>query len=181
MFFMDGDGWSVPVKAWAGPARGSRLAAALSVRSGVLQVRDEQHQCSLGNLKIPLSRLLTSDDMTINQRFQLSNSGPNSTLKMKIALRVRSPPRSHGWAGMGCSGEALGHCCAGLRTGRTVVGVVTGPGLAGRRRPTWQRLRVACAARNSLRLPMRAVGRFLSFGPEACCLDQRSLLLRLNP
>jgi hypothetical protein len=26
--------------------------------------------------------------MTINQRFQLSNSGPNSSLKMKIALRV---------------------------------------------------------------------------------------------
>ncbi|KAF6072993.1 extended synaptotagmin 2 [Phyllostomus discolor] len=67
-----------------------------------VEVRDEQHQCSLGNLKIPLSRLLTSDDMTINQRFQLSNSGPNSTLKMKIALRVlhlekqdRSPDHQH--------------------------------------------------------------------------------------
>ncbi|XP_036987797.2 extended synaptotagmin-2 isoform X2 [Artibeus jamaicensis] len=67
-----------------------------------VEVRDEQHQCSLGNLKIPLSRLLASDDMTINQRFQLSNSGPNSTLKMKIALRVlhlekqdRSPDHQH--------------------------------------------------------------------------------------
>ncbi|XP_042556950.1 extended synaptotagmin-2 isoform X2 [Dipodomys spectabilis] len=53
-----------------------------------VEVKDEQHQCSLGSLRVPLSELLTSDDMTINQRFQLSNSGPNSTLKMKIALRV---------------------------------------------------------------------------------------------
>lgn len=67
-----------------------------------VEVKDEEHQCSLGNLKIPLSQLLTSDDMTMNQRFQLSNSGPNSTLKMKIALRVlhlekqeRSPDHQH--------------------------------------------------------------------------------------
>uniref|UniRef100_A0A8C0JTT5 Extended synaptotagmin-2 n=1 Tax=Canis lupus dingo TaxID=286419 RepID=A0A8C0JTT5_CANLU len=67
-----------------------------------VEVKDEQHQCSLGHLKIPLSQLLTSDDMTMNQRFQLSNSGPNSTLKMKIALRVlhlekqeRSPNHQH--------------------------------------------------------------------------------------
>ncbi|XP_008065339.2 extended synaptotagmin-2 [Carlito syrichta] len=53
-----------------------------------VEVKDEQHQCSLGSLKVPLSQLLTSDDMTMSQRFQLSNSGPNSTLKMKIALRV---------------------------------------------------------------------------------------------
>ncbi|XP_028933277.1 extended synaptotagmin-2 isoform X1 [Ornithorhynchus anatinus] len=53
-----------------------------------VEVKDEQHQCSLGNLKIPLSQLLASDDLTMNQRFQLSNSGPNSTIKMKIALRV---------------------------------------------------------------------------------------------
>ncbi|XP_032250298.1 extended synaptotagmin-2 isoform X3 [Phoca vitulina] len=67
-----------------------------------IEVKDEQHQCSLGHLRIPLSQLLTSDDMTMNQRFQLSNSGPNSTLKMKIALRVlqlekqeRSPDHQH--------------------------------------------------------------------------------------
>ncbi|XP_052595142.1 extended synaptotagmin-2 isoform X1 [Peromyscus californicus insignis] len=53
-----------------------------------VEVKDEQHQCSLGSLRIPLSQLLMSDNMTINQRFHLSNSGPNSTLKMKIALRV---------------------------------------------------------------------------------------------
>ncbi|XP_074049345.1 extended synaptotagmin-2 isoform X1 [Macrotis lagotis] len=67
-----------------------------------IEVKDEQHQCSLGNLKIPLSQLLASDDLTLNQRFQLSNSGPNSTIKMKIALRVlylekqeRSPDHQH--------------------------------------------------------------------------------------
>ncbi|XP_019815094.2 extended synaptotagmin-2 isoform X5 [Bos indicus] len=53
-----------------------------------VEVRDEQHQCSLGNLRIPLSQLLAREDMTLNQRFQLSNSGPNSSLKMKLALRV---------------------------------------------------------------------------------------------
>lgn len=67
-----------------------------------VEVRDEQHQCSLGNLRIPLSQLLASEDMTMNQRFQLSNSGPNSSLKMKLALRVlhlekqeRSPDHQH--------------------------------------------------------------------------------------
>lgn len=50
----------------------------------------------------PLSQLLTSEDMTLNQRFQLSNSGPNSTIKMKIALwvlhlekRERPPDHQH--------------------------------------------------------------------------------------
>uniref|UniRef100_A0A8C3X5Q5 Extended synaptotagmin-2 n=1 Tax=Catagonus wagneri TaxID=51154 RepID=A0A8C3X5Q5_9CETA len=67
-----------------------------------VEVRDEQHQCSLGNLRIPLSQLLASEDMTVNRRFQLSNSGPNSSLKMKLALRVlhlekqeRSPDHQH--------------------------------------------------------------------------------------
>ncbi|XP_075683525.1 extended synaptotagmin-2 isoform X3 [Rhinoderma darwinii] len=67
-----------------------------------VEVKDEYHQSSMGNLKIPLSQLLTSEDLTINQRFQLNNSGPNSVLNMKIALRilyvdrpVRSPDEQH--------------------------------------------------------------------------------------
>ncbi|XP_053569804.1 extended synaptotagmin-2 isoform X2 [Bombina bombina] len=62
-----------------------------------VEVKDEYHQSSMGNLKIPLSKLLTSEDLTINQRFQLNNSGPNSTIKMKMALRilyVEKPERS---------------------------------------------------------------------------------------
>lgn len=55
-----------------------------------VEVKDEQHQCSLGNFKLPLSQLLTSEDLTMHQRFHLSNSGPNSTINMKIALRILS-------------------------------------------------------------------------------------------
>uniref|UniRef100_A0A8C3RVG3 Extended synaptotagmin 2 n=1 Tax=Chelydra serpentina TaxID=8475 RepID=A0A8C3RVG3_CHESE len=55
-----------------------------------VEVKDEQHQCSLGNFKLPLSQLLASEDLTMHQRFQLSNSGPNSTINMKMALRVLS-------------------------------------------------------------------------------------------
>ncbi|XP_008161191.1 extended synaptotagmin-2 isoform X2 [Chrysemys picta bellii] len=67
-----------------------------------VEVKDEQHQCSLGNFKLPLSQLLASEDLTMHQRFQLSNSGPNSTINMKMALRVlslekpeRSPDHQH--------------------------------------------------------------------------------------
>ncbi|XP_074841154.1 extended synaptotagmin-2 isoform X2 [Carettochelys insculpta] len=67
-----------------------------------VEVKDEQHQCSLGNFKLPLSRLLATEDLTMHQRFQLSNSGPNSTINMKIALRIlslekpeRSPDHQH--------------------------------------------------------------------------------------
>ncbi|KAJ7322174.1 hypothetical protein JRQ81_018461 [Phrynocephalus forsythii] len=67
-----------------------------------VEVKDEQHQCSLGNFKLPLSQLLASDDLTMHQRFHLNNSGPNSTINMKIALRIlslqkqeRSPDHQH--------------------------------------------------------------------------------------
>ncbi|KAG8573448.1 hypothetical protein GDO81_012416 [Engystomops pustulosus] len=67
-----------------------------------VEVKDEYHQSSMGNLTIPLSKLLASDDLTMNQRFQLNNSGPNSVINMKIALRilyvdrpVRSPDEQH--------------------------------------------------------------------------------------
>ncbi|XP_030629372.1 extended synaptotagmin-2 [Chanos chanos] len=53
-----------------------------------VEVKDEKHECSLGVLTVPLSRLVQAEDMTISQRFPLSNSAPSSTLKMKMALRV---------------------------------------------------------------------------------------------
>ncbi|XP_030607331.1 extended synaptotagmin-2 isoform X2 [Archocentrus centrarchus] len=55
-----------------------------------VEVKDEKHDCSLGTLALPLPRLLEADNMTLNQRFPLRNSGPSCTLKMKIALRVLS-------------------------------------------------------------------------------------------
>ncbi|XP_042353725.1 LOW QUALITY PROTEIN: extended synaptotagmin-2-A [Plectropomus leopardus] len=53
-----------------------------------VEVKDEKHECSLGTLTLPLSHLLEAEDMTLNQRFPLKNSGPSCTLKMKMALRV---------------------------------------------------------------------------------------------
>lgn len=51
-------------------------------------MKDEKRDRSLGTLTLPLTRLLEAEDMTLNQRFPLKNSGPSCTLKMKIALRV---------------------------------------------------------------------------------------------
>uniref|UniRef100_A0A672HM72 Extended synaptotagmin-2-A-like n=1 Tax=Salarias fasciatus TaxID=181472 RepID=A0A672HM72_SALFA len=53
-----------------------------------VEVKDEKHECSLGTLTVPLQSLLEAEDMTLNQRFPLKNSGPSCTLKMKMALRV---------------------------------------------------------------------------------------------
>ncbi|KAJ8272472.1 hypothetical protein GJAV_G00089480 [Gymnothorax javanicus] len=53
-----------------------------------VEVWDEKHECSLGTLAVPLSRLLDEEDMTLDQRFFLKNSAPGCTLKMKMALRV---------------------------------------------------------------------------------------------
>uniref|UniRef100_A0A4W6C9U4 Extended synaptotagmin 2 n=1 Tax=Lates calcarifer TaxID=8187 RepID=A0A4W6C9U4_LATCA len=57
-----------------------------------VEVKDEKHECSLGTLTLPLSRLLEAADMTLTQRFPLKNSGPSCTLKMKMALRVGRQP-----------------------------------------------------------------------------------------
>ncbi|XP_035284749.1 extended synaptotagmin-2-like isoform X2 [Anguilla anguilla] len=53
-----------------------------------VEVKDEKHECSLGTLVVPLSRLLEEEDMTVTQRFPLRNSAPSCTLKLKMALRV---------------------------------------------------------------------------------------------
>ncbi|XP_010788769.1 extended synaptotagmin-2-B-like [Notothenia coriiceps] len=54
-----------------------------------VEVKDEKHECTLGVLTVPLTRLLDAEEMTLNERFPLKNSGPSCTLKMKMALRVR--------------------------------------------------------------------------------------------
>ncbi|KAM3916160.1 extended synaptotagmin-3 [Leptodactylus fuscus] len=53
-----------------------------------LEVKDDNRQCALGMLDIPLHHLLASENLTTDQRFPLMNSGPNSFIKMKIVLRV---------------------------------------------------------------------------------------------
>lgn len=54
----------------------------------VSQVRDSKHKCSLGSVRLAVASLLKEADMALNQQFPLQNSGPNSTLKLKMALRV---------------------------------------------------------------------------------------------
>uniref|UniRef100_A0A8B9JIP9 Extended synaptotagmin-like protein 2b n=1 Tax=Astyanax mexicanus TaxID=7994 RepID=A0A8B9JIP9_ASTMX len=53
-----------------------------------VEVRDAKHKCSLGGARVPLVDLLVEKDLTLTQQFPLSNSGPSSTLKLKMALRV---------------------------------------------------------------------------------------------
>ncbi|XP_060681102.1 extended synaptotagmin-2-A-like isoform X2 [Hemiscyllium ocellatum] len=53
-----------------------------------IEAKDDHHQCSLGSFNLPLKKLLEAEDLTMDQRFQLNNSGPSSTLKMKIVLRI---------------------------------------------------------------------------------------------
>uniref|UniRef100_A0A8D0D3E7 Extended synaptotagmin 2 n=1 Tax=Sander lucioperca TaxID=283035 RepID=A0A8D0D3E7_SANLU len=55
-----------------------------------LEVKDDKHKCTLGNLTVPLSGLLEEKDMTLTQCFPLKNSGPSSTIKLKMALRPSS-------------------------------------------------------------------------------------------
>uniref|UniRef100_A0A1A8EI17 Extended synaptotagmin-like protein 2 n=1 Tax=Nothobranchius korthausae TaxID=1143690 RepID=A0A1A8EI17_9TELE len=55
-----------------------------------VELKDDKHKCMLGNLRVPLSSLLTEEDMTLTQCFPLKNSGPNSIIKLKMALRILS-------------------------------------------------------------------------------------------
>lgn len=55
-----------------------------------IQVKDDSRQLSLGSLSLPLGRLLNSQDLTLDQWFQLENSGLASRIYMKAVLRVRS-------------------------------------------------------------------------------------------
>lgn len=43
---------------------------------------------TLGALTLPLARLLTASELTLDQWFQLSSSGPSSRLYMKLVMRV---------------------------------------------------------------------------------------------
>uniref|UniRef100_A0A8C3HFU0 Extended synaptotagmin 1 n=1 Tax=Chrysemys picta bellii TaxID=8478 RepID=A0A8C3HFU0_CHRPI len=53
-----------------------------------IQVKDDTRQTSLGSLSVRLSRLLTAEDMTLDQWFQLENSGPSSRIYMKLIMRI---------------------------------------------------------------------------------------------
>uniref|UniRef100_A0AAR2IWX4 Extended synaptotagmin-like protein 1a n=1 Tax=Pygocentrus nattereri TaxID=42514 RepID=A0AAR2IWX4_PYGNA len=54
-----------------------------------IQVKDDDRSLTLGTLSIPLSRLLSSTELSMDQWFQLDNSGPASRIYMNAVLRVR--------------------------------------------------------------------------------------------
>ncbi|XP_074514237.1 extended synaptotagmin-3 [Sebastes fasciatus] len=62
-----------------------------------LQVKQHEKKDQLGVLSLPLSRLLNTSDMTLDQRFLLEHSGANSQIKLKATLRVltmeKPPPK----------------------------------------------------------------------------------------
>uniref|UniRef100_A0A452IL07 C2 domain-containing protein n=1 Tax=Gopherus agassizii TaxID=38772 RepID=A0A452IL07_9SAUR len=53
-----------------------------------IQVKDDTRQTSLGSLSVRLSRLLSAEDLTLDQWFQLENSGPGSRIYMKLVMRI---------------------------------------------------------------------------------------------
>ncbi|XP_029968565.1 extended synaptotagmin-3-like [Salarias fasciatus] len=60
-----------------------------------VQVKEHEKKTQLGVLNIPLTRLLETSDMTLDQRFPLDRSGASSHIKMKVTLRiltVEEPP-----------------------------------------------------------------------------------------
>ncbi|XP_056321243.1 extended synaptotagmin-3 [Danio aesculapii] len=61
-----------------------------SVKNQVLNVEVKEHEKKslLGKFSLPLVRLLNVSDMTLDQRFQLERSTPNSQIKLKAVLRI---------------------------------------------------------------------------------------------
>ncbi|XP_029946655.1 extended synaptotagmin-1-like [Salarias fasciatus] len=53
-----------------------------------IQVKDADRVQSLGSLTIPLSRLLSNSNLSLDQWFQLENSGPASRIYINAVLRV---------------------------------------------------------------------------------------------
>uniref|UniRef100_A0A3B5ANA2 Extended synaptotagmin-like protein 1a n=1 Tax=Stegastes partitus TaxID=144197 RepID=A0A3B5ANA2_9TELE len=94
----------------------TRMSASLAVSSAdspsLNQVKDDDRALSLGSLTIPLTRLLGTPDLTMDQWFHLENSGSASRIYVKVVLRVGishvhfvdSPCESHI--------ESLFLCCA---------------------------------------------------------------------
>uniref|UniRef100_A0A8D0L3P3 Extended synaptotagmin-1 n=1 Tax=Sphenodon punctatus TaxID=8508 RepID=A0A8D0L3P3_SPHPU len=53
-----------------------------------IQVKDDSRQAGLGSVTVRLARLLSADELTLDQWFQLENSGPSSRIYMKLVMRV---------------------------------------------------------------------------------------------
>ncbi|KAG9269094.1 extended synaptotagmin-1 [Astyanax mexicanus] len=53
-----------------------------------IQVKDDDRSLTLGTLSIPLSRLLSSAELNMDQWFQLDSSGPASRISLNVIMRV---------------------------------------------------------------------------------------------
>ncbi|XP_072329273.1 extended synaptotagmin-3-like [Scyliorhinus torazame] len=53
-----------------------------------IEIKDKDRECALGILIVPFYHLLKAPDMTLDQRFPLEHSGPNSLIKLKTVLRI---------------------------------------------------------------------------------------------
>ncbi|XP_069826157.1 extended synaptotagmin-1 [Dendropsophus ebraccatus] len=53
-----------------------------------IQVKDDDRQYTLGSLSIPLAKILSADQLTLDQWFQLENSGQRSKIYLKLVMRV---------------------------------------------------------------------------------------------
>ena len=53
-----------------------------------MKVKDDDRALSLGSLTIPLTRILATPELTMDQWFQLEKSGSGSRIYVKIVLRV---------------------------------------------------------------------------------------------
>ncbi|XP_040197030.1 extended synaptotagmin-1 isoform X2 [Rana temporaria] len=53
-----------------------------------IQVKDDDRQQTLGTLSVPLNRILCADHLTLDQWFQLDNSGLKSRIYMKLVMRI---------------------------------------------------------------------------------------------
>lgn len=63
-----------------------------------VQVLDDDQECALGVLEVPLCQILPCADLTLEQRFQLDHSGLESLISMRLVLRVNiSPVPQCGW------------------------------------------------------------------------------------
>uniref|UniRef100_A0A8C1EUK4 Extended synaptotagmin-like protein 1a n=1 Tax=Cyprinus carpio carpio TaxID=630221 RepID=A0A8C1EUK4_CYPCA len=58
-----------------------------------IQVKDDDRSLTLGSLSIPLSRLLSSAELSMDQWFQLEKSGPASRIYITAMLRLTTLPR----------------------------------------------------------------------------------------
>ncbi|XP_063070377.1 extended synaptotagmin-3 isoform X2 [Engraulis encrasicolus] len=53
-----------------------------------VQVKEPDKKSVLGTLTLPLTRLMNTSDLVMDQRFQLERSGANSLIKLKATLRL---------------------------------------------------------------------------------------------